>query len=306
MKILKSIATVIGFAALLFCASLLLALITRPIVLHGGATPQEAAQALPGDDFSKNPDFQNTLAVTIQAPPEQIWPWLVQLGQERAGFYSFEFLEDLFPCEINNTSQIRAEWQQRQVDEYVSVCQGVGGWWIYAVDPHHALVFRGKPDSNWSMALVIQPVDAQSSRLITRMRYATPPSLAMRLVEYQVVQPAHSLMQRGVLLGIRSLAEGRGLPHHTWEGLVWWSAFAGFLLAGLWLLYRRRGWQFIGEFLAAELYLSTLLWLRLPAWAGFGLNLVAFALLYLLASRSRARQPGRQNSLAGKQPVLEI
>jgi hypothetical protein len=305
MKSSKSLTSILATAILLFCTIGVYGLFTRPTVLHGGATLQEDSQALPGDNFSKNPDFQNTLAVTVNATPEQIWPWLVQLGQDRAGFYSFEFLEDLFPCKIDNTGQIRVEWQSRQVGEYVSVCPGVGGWWVESIDPAHFIAFRGKPDSNWSMSFVIVPIDALTSRLITRSRYSTADSAIGRLAEILLTQPAHSLMQRGVLLGVRSLAEGRSLPNTTQEGLVWWSAFAGFLAAGLWLIYRRQGWQFIGLFLAAELYLSGLLWQRPPVGLGWALNGIVLIGLYFLVRKTSTRRLDQQPGRPDRQLIVE-
>jgi hypothetical protein len=74
------------------------------------ATRAERDAALAGDELI--PDgLQSTRAITIQAPPDAIWPWLVQMGQDRGGFYSHDWLERLFGAEIHNADRIRPEWQ---------------------------------------------------------------------------------------------------------------------------------------------------------------------------------------------------
>ena len=67
----------------------------RPWQLRWGATDEEVARAMPGDDVVKHPTFDATRAVTIQARPEEIWPWLVQMGVKRAGWYSYDWLDNL-------------------------------------------------------------------------------------------------------------------------------------------------------------------------------------------------------------------
>jgi len=67
----------------------------RPRMLRWGATKQEAAEALPGDDRTPHPRVQSTRAITIDAPSEKVWPWIVQMGIERAGFYSHDWVERL-------------------------------------------------------------------------------------------------------------------------------------------------------------------------------------------------------------------
>jgi hypothetical protein len=67
----------------------------RPRMLRWGATPEEAAETLPGDDENPEPTVQSTRAITIDAPPELVWPWLVQMGIRRAGFYTHDWVERL-------------------------------------------------------------------------------------------------------------------------------------------------------------------------------------------------------------------
>ena len=82
-----------------------------------GSTPEELAMALPGDAPDRDPADEIQHAVTIDAPPDAVWPWLAQLGQDRAGFYSYDWLERAIGAEIHNVREIRPEWQTRQAGD---------------------------------------------------------------------------------------------------------------------------------------------------------------------------------------------
>lgn len=82
-----------------------------------GATREEAARALPGDKLLDRADLQADRAVTIAAPPERVWPWIAQLGQDKGGFYSFAWLENLVGCDIHNADRIVPAWQNPQVGD---------------------------------------------------------------------------------------------------------------------------------------------------------------------------------------------
>jgi hypothetical protein len=84
-----------------------------------GTTPAERQLTLPGDRSPRNLNYELMHAVTIEAPPEQVWTWLVQLGQDRAGFYSYDWLERLFLADVHNVFEIRPEWQHRAAGDFV-------------------------------------------------------------------------------------------------------------------------------------------------------------------------------------------
>src|SRR5690242_12108634 len=87
------------------------AFLLRPWHLGWGATEVEQEELLPGDDLFPNPKHQATHAITIQAPVTDVWPWLVQIGQNKGGFYSYTVLENLMGCDIHNAKKIVPEWQ---------------------------------------------------------------------------------------------------------------------------------------------------------------------------------------------------
>jgi hypothetical protein len=91
----------------------------RPWHERWGATDEEVAAALPGDELIGKAAGQVTRAITIDAPPEAVWAWLVQLGAERGGFYSYDRLEDLFGLGIHSANAIATEWQSRAVGDRV-------------------------------------------------------------------------------------------------------------------------------------------------------------------------------------------
>jgi hypothetical protein len=93
----------------------------RPRMLRWGATEEEAAGALPGDERTPHPRVQSTRAITIDAPPEKVWPWIVQMGIERAGFYSHDWVERLFGARYvegkHSANRIHPELVGRTVGE---------------------------------------------------------------------------------------------------------------------------------------------------------------------------------------------
>jgi hypothetical protein len=86
------------------------AFVDYPLLAQWGATPDQAERPPPGDELV--PDgLHSTRAVTIDGGPEAVWPWLVQIGQDRGSFYSHDWLERLFGAEIHNAEHIQPEWQ---------------------------------------------------------------------------------------------------------------------------------------------------------------------------------------------------
>ena len=106
-----------------------------------GATEEEVAMALPGDELTPPPIEQNTRAITIAAPPEEVWPWLVQMGADRGGFYSYAWLENLFGLKIHNADRIVDGWQQLAVGDWVWGSRDrSGGWRVELIEPIGVLV----------------------------------------------------------------------------------------------------------------------------------------------------------------------
>jgi hypothetical protein len=201
--------------ALALCAIAFTALVPllRPVYLSWGSTAAELRAELPGDELAPAPDYQVQHAVTIAAPAEEVWPWLAQIGQDRAGFYSYSSLENLVGLRIRNAEAIHPEWQDIHAGSFVhAVPPGwlggrfdrTGGWRVARVDPGRALVLE-----TWG-AFVLLPVDDQTTRLVIRSRGRAAPSAAdaaLAPVGAMLFEPIHFLMQRRMMLGIKERAE---------------------------------------------------------------------------------------------------
>jgi hypothetical protein len=184
-----------------------------------GATDAEVAMALPGDALTSPPVEQNTRAITIAAPPEDVWPWLVQMGADRGGFYSYAWLENLFGLKIQNADRIHDEWQQLAVGDLVwGDRRRRGGWVVEQVEPNVALVLKTADPTTrravtrdegigfefqWTFAL--QPEPGGTTRLLIRERTAYGRPLTRWLMT--PVGLVSFVMTRRMLDGIRVRAE---------------------------------------------------------------------------------------------------
>jgi hypothetical protein len=186
-----------------------------------GATAAEVAAVLPGDELVPEPAEQMTLAVTIEAPAEQVWAWLVQIGQDRGGMYSSDQLENLLGLDIHSTDEIREEWQHLAVgDRVVVVPEGYRpmpagySFPVARVDPPRVLVLRQEPPEHpwngvWSFHVV--PTGEARCRLLSRSRTERPPRLGVRIAT-RAGEPVTLVMTRRMLHGIKQRAEHRAEP----------------------------------------------------------------------------------------------
>ncbi|RPF20770.1 hypothetical protein [Myceligenerans xiligouense] len=186
-----------------------------------GATDDEVVAVLPGDDHLREPATQFTRAITIDVPPCNVWPWVVQIGADRGGFYSYEWLENLFGLGIRNARDIVAEWQDLHVGDLVRASRDRGGgWYVVELRPDEAMVLRvadaaaGRPvrrdepaggEFLWTFAL--RDTQDGRTRLLLRERSVFRAWLLKSLMV--PVTEISFLMSRRMLLGIKASAEGR-------------------------------------------------------------------------------------------------
>ncbi|MBN9393263.1 MAG: SRPBCC family protein [Chloroflexi bacterium] len=169
----------------------------RRWMMRWGATPEEARKPLPGDDMVPKAGVQYTRAITINAPAEKVWPWLIQIGQGRGGFYSYDWLENLAGIGIHSASEIVPEWQNLKVGETVNLAPDVG-LPVTVVEPGQALVLQG-----WG-AFVLEEIDPQTTRLIIRTRVGAG---LMTLLYVLLIEIPHFIMERKMLLGLKQRVE---------------------------------------------------------------------------------------------------
>lgn len=195
-----------GLAALCLAASALYAAVIRPWHLRWGASDEEIARTLPGDELVPKPRLNATHAITIAAPASAIWPWLVQIGQNRAGFYSYAWLENLVGCQMPTVTRIVPEWQNLKVGDKVWLHPKAPPLAVLDIDPGRAIVL----EKCW--ILVLRPIDEYSTHLIVRNEGDFKPDFGHALLNFLfwrvVFEPAHFIMERKMLLTIKALAEG--------------------------------------------------------------------------------------------------
>ncbi|MEW6060027.1 MAG: hypothetical protein AB1551_07820 [Actinomycetota bacterium] len=191
----------------------------RPRHLRFGATDDEVTGDLPGDDLIGEAKIESTRAITIDARSDDVWPWIIQLGQDRGGFYAYDWLENLFGLGIRSTDRILAEWQHRDVGDFVrGGAWGSIGWYVMMVEPPHVLVLQAgdeqtgrplEPDEPpmgaVSWAFVARELEDKRTRLIVRARYEYSRWLARAIVE--AAEVANFVMTRRMLQGIKDRGE---------------------------------------------------------------------------------------------------
>jgi hypothetical protein len=201
----------------------------KPWQQRWGATDEEVSAHLPGDDLLDEPASQITRAITIDAPREEVWPWIVQLGADRGGFYTYDRLENLFGLDIHSADHIVEQWQDLEVGDVVHADRArTGGWYVVDLRPDEALVLKvadlaaGRPlrrdekvrwEFLWTFALRDSP--GGGTRLLVRERVAFGSALTGVLMA--PVDLVSFVMTRGMLLGIKSRVESHSprTPAHN-------------------------------------------------------------------------------------------
>jgi hypothetical protein len=183
-----------------------------------GSTRDELQMSLPGDPAQRDTAVEIQHAVTINASPEEVWPWLLQLGQDRAGFYSYDWLERAFGADVHNVRELRPEWQVRQVGDFVPATQrgylgGVfgdqPGWRISYLDPGRAMVLE-----HWG-AFVLLPTPRGQTRFVIRSRISNRDiPVWASMLNWMSFEMPHFIMQRRMMLTIKDLAE-EGRARHA-------------------------------------------------------------------------------------------
>jgi hypothetical protein len=175
----------------------------RPRQLRWGATDEEVARTMPGDDIVASPTFNATRAISIQAAPEEIWPWIVQMGLGRAGWYSYDWIDNLGR---SSSRDVIANYQLPQPGDLVPVSpDGKHGFHVKSLDRHKWLLWwdrRG--DVTWAWGLY--PQAGGPTRLVTRIRmrydWKSPKILFLLAVDAGDI-----IMMRKCLQGIKERAE---------------------------------------------------------------------------------------------------
>ena len=271
----------------------------RPWYLGWGATEAEKGMRLPGDDIVQRATSQETRAIAIRAPAEAVWAWVAQIGQDRAGFYSYKVLEDLAGCEMPDVQELNPALQRWQVGDKLWMyppqkLHGMGHAVLQVLQPGRALGFAtrqiGTPgdapyDGSWSF--IVRPVDRGSSRLLFRGRGTGPNNVFATAFTVFGFEPIHFAMERRTLETIKLLAEG-GRPRpamNNLQVLLWTVTFACFVASAALLLAGRRPARRLGTMLAAGLLFQLLTLVQPSPLLGLPIVIGLVAAVWLGAGR---------------------
>jgi len=201
--------------------------LVRPRSLRWGSSFRERSRVWPGDEFMPEPVTQSTRVITIHASAECVWPWVAQLGQDRGGFYSYTPLENLVGADMKNADEIHPEWQHRNVGDkvwlgtpekfdgkaYMIVARWIPGRSLVLVaPPDWDRIGTGKAADHTVWSLIVEPLSPKSCRLIARSLGGPGQTTKEKLTNYIFWEPAHFIMERGMMLGIKNRAEAGNRP----------------------------------------------------------------------------------------------
>jgi hypothetical protein len=276
---------------ILLAAVYLLAI--RPAQLRWGSTAGEAARSMPGDSLVVSPSFCATRAITIRAKPEDIWPWLLQMGYNRAGFYGYDPIENIGSKRgIRSAASVIPELQHPQTGDPLPI-SAVASMFFGPIEPESYLVWQGATTpSDGSLVWALYPADATHTRLISRIRLHYHWTDRRLLLDLFTEFADHVAVPK-ILLGIQQRVEGRPpqpLAEEFAEIVVWILALAE-CAAAVVLVFRWHRWGrawWIG--LAAGLSLQFALYAHVSMGIGLVLVCAIFAGMLLLSPGS-SRNP---------------
>lgn len=203
-------------------------LFVRPRMLRWGATDEEANGPFPGAELIPGGTRSATMAITIDAPPERVWPWLAQMGYDRAGWYSWDFLDNFGHP---SSTELHAEWQSLKVGDRLAPQPGV--WEVAALEPEQflglrtAIDLRGKPidptgpaprfatDSLWAFQL--KPLPGNRTRLVVSGYWAFSPRWLQPLMSLLFLEPEHFIMQQRQFTNLKRRVETTAPAEKTAE-----------------------------------------------------------------------------------------
>jgi hypothetical protein len=197
---------VIGVAATVAVLGTGYPLLWRRRCLTWGASRAEVGRTMPGDTLLPDAQLVTTRAVTVEALPLAIWPWLLQMGPGRAGAYTYDWIENVRGLNMHSANRILPQFQDVQAGDVRALGAHGPRMRVEVVDPERALVFRSE-DGFWVWSFGLYPQNGLT-RLVSRNRIATPdPSPVSRAFSCYIMEPGSLVMERKMLLSLKQRAE---------------------------------------------------------------------------------------------------
>jgi proline iminopeptidase len=214
----RTVARTVGAVAV---AAGVYAAVVRPRLLRWGATEDEVQGVFPGGDLVPDGVRSATMAVTIDAPPQRVWPWLVQMGTDRGGWYSWDRLDNFGR---RSADRLHPEWQQIRVGDRLAATPDGSEWWeVAALEPRRflglrmSLDLRGRPfdpagerpshytDSIWGFLL--EDLTGGRTRLVVSGYWTLRPRWLQPVMSFAVLEPSHWFMQTRQFTNLKRRAE---------------------------------------------------------------------------------------------------
>jgi hypothetical protein len=210
--------------ALRIAGNLIFQPVTRSHYRFWGATKEDKQRALPGDERVPDPMVLTTMAITINAPASEAWPWVAQLGQERGGMYSYELLENIARCQMRNADRVVPEWEMKVGDQMRMGPQGYPVNQVVALERGRWLLMAGADLKtgiaaplpqlgqatyiNYTWVLYLDERPDGTTRIIARTRLAyAPRTFAAKLMWEVFTDPIGCTMMRKMLLTLKQRVE---------------------------------------------------------------------------------------------------
>lgn len=228
-KIVKSI---IALFAVIFIQIVIALLLFRPYIIEWGATKSEVQASLPGDEYTET--ILSTRAININKPQNEIWEYLVELGADRKGFYSYVFLEYLFGCKLEEQTNIKKN--ELKLGRLIPIKSSNSsdshtiGFTVISIDQGQSFVLK-----DWG-SFLIRKTDNNTSRLIIRTHGKTPNNLIEKL-EYLFFDVLHYIMEKRMMLGIKDLAETNGKNYNYTTDWMWFIFVILTIMIGLSMVF---------------------------------------------------------------------
>ncbi|HEX2671524.1 MAG TPA: hypothetical protein VHM25_11660 [Polyangiaceae bacterium] len=184
---------------------------------HWGVELAEAGAPHPGDSLVPEPLWAWTHGIEVRERAEYVWPWVAQIGADRAGFYSYQGLENLVGCGLRNANAIHPDWEL-ELGDHLLLHPQAPPLVISNYEREHYFVAHapldeaargaGKPWATMTWLLQLEPLDSSRCRLISRFRVAHSSEIATRLwLGPTLLEPIGFAMDRRMLRGIKARAE---------------------------------------------------------------------------------------------------
>lgn len=224
----------------------------RPFITTWGATTEELRMPMKGD--SQNLIIDSTRTILINAPQATTWKWLMQLGADRGGFFSYDFIEETMGYQTRHPDMQTPKFKNLEVGDLIRGSINEKSSLI----PYHFHVQYVKPDSTLVLShwgtLLLKKISPLQTRLIIRTQHARSKTIWMHLANY-IITPLHYIMERRMLLGIKSRAENlKAVQFTPFKDMIWFFSLVTSAFLICYLIFKKTG---ITKRILAPLVFST-------------------------------------------------